>query len=78
MVSNTYETFGPVRSVIPKLVFSIEFDSISPSSRHKCGVSVSNAKVTHWKRDKTPDHINTISDLHDLLKEYEHQDIKES
>ncbi len=37
---NTKETFGPVRSVTPKLVFELAFEAIQKSTRHKSGVAV--------------------------------------
>ncbi|RZJ30111.1 MAG: ATP-dependent DNA ligase, partial [Flavobacterium sp.] len=36
---NTVEKFGPVRSVVPELVFEIGFEGISLSKRHKSGIA---------------------------------------
>ncbi|MCA1638002.1 MAG: ATP-dependent DNA ligase, partial [Acidobacteria bacterium] len=38
--NNTKETFGPVRSVAPKLVFELAFEAIQKSNRHKSGAAV--------------------------------------
>ena len=67
---NTIETFGPVRSVNPELVFEISFDGISKSSRHKSGVAVRFPRITRWRKDKSADEANTLEDLMTLLNLY--------
>lgn len=67
---NSIEQFGPVRTVTPKLVFEIGFEGISASARHKSGVAVRFPRILRWREDKTPDDINTIDDLKQLLVQY--------
>jgi len=66
---HTLETFGPVRSVPPEKVFEIAFDSLRPSSRHKAGLALRFPRIARWRHDKTPEEINTLTDLQSLLPE---------
>ncbi len=67
---NSLETFGPVRTVKPELVFEIGFEGISRSNRHKSGVAVRFPRMLRWRQDKNSDEINTIDDLKQLLGQY--------
>ena len=53
---NTLETFGPVRTVKPELVFELGFEGIQASSRHKSGVAVrfprSCVGLLEWRRHR--------------------------
>lgn len=49
---HTHESFGPVRSVTPQLVFELAFESIQRSTRHKSGVAVRFPRIVRWRRDK--------------------------
>lgn len=64
---NTLERFGPVRSVVPKLVFEIGFEGISLSGRHKSGVATRFPRILRWRHDKTIDEANTIDDLKAMI-----------
>lgn len=68
---NTIERFGPVCSVKPTQVFEIAFEGIQRSSRHKSGVALRFPRIKKWRRDKTPDEINTLDDLNSLLEFYD-------
>ncbi len=65
---NTNETFGPVRSVTPKLVMEIAFEGIRKSKRHKCGVATRFPRISRWRHDKQPADANSLSDLHRLIE----------
>ncbi len=67
---NSLEKFGPVRTVKPELVFEIAFEGIAASNRHKSGVALRFPRISRWRRDKTPDEINTLQDLKQMLKMY--------
>lgn len=67
---NITEQFGPVRTVKPELVFEIAFEGIAKSGRHKSGVAVRFPRMHRWRQDKSPDDINTLDDLHELLEQY--------
>jgi DNA ligase-1 len=65
--ANTVESFGPVRSVNPELVFEIAFEGISRSSRHKSGVALRFPRIHRWRRDKPAAEANKLEDLLELL-----------
>ena len=65
---NTKETFGPVRSVTPKLVFELAFENIQKSTRHKSGVAVRFPRILRWREDKTIKDADSLKTIHDLLE----------
>ncbi len=67
---NSIEKFGPVRTVKPELVFEIAFEGIAASNRHKSGVALRFPRIHRWRKDKTPDDINTLDDLKKMLEMY--------
>jgi DNA ligase-1 len=68
---NTKETFGPVRSVAPKLVFELAFEAIQKSSRHKSGVAVRFPRILRWRDDKKIEQADSLETIHALLESYE-------
>jgi DNA ligase-1 len=64
---NTIEKFGPVRSVVPKLVFEIGFEGISLSKRHKSGIATRFPRILRWRTDKKIDEANSIEDLKNMI-----------
>lgn len=64
---NTKETFGPVRSVTPKLVFELAFEAIQKSTRHKSGVAVRFPRILRWREDKTIKDADSLETIHALL-----------
>ncbi len=67
---NSLEKFGPVRTVKPELVFEIAFEGIAASNRHKSGVALRFPRISRWRKDKTPEEINTLEDLKKMLEVY--------
>jgi DNA ligase-1 len=65
---NTIETFGPVRSVAPKLVFELGFEGIQKSSRHKSGVAVRFPRILRWRDDKQPKDADSLDAIHRMLE----------
>lgn len=63
----TIESFGPVRSVTPSLVFEIGFEAIALSPRHKSGIAVRFPRILRWRQDKTIEQADSIESLRDLL-----------
>jgi DNA ligase-1 len=63
----TRESFGPVRSVEPTLVFELGFEGISASPRHKSGVAVRFPRILRWRTDKTPEQADHLGLLHALI-----------
>lgn len=64
---NTLERFGPVRSVTPHHVFEIAFEGIAESSRHKSGIATRFPRILRWRKDKSIEEANTLSDLKALI-----------
>ena len=67
---NSLEKFGPVRTVKPELVFEIAFEGIAASNRHKSGVALRFPRMARWRKDKSPEEINTLDDLKKMLDIY--------
>ncbi len=67
---NSLEKFGPVRTVKPELVFEIAFEGIAASNRHKSGVALRFPRINRWRKDKSPNDINTLDDLRKMLETY--------
>ncbi|WP_347484128.1 ATP-dependent DNA ligase [Vandammella animalimorsus] len=63
----TRESFGPVRSVEPSLVFEIGFEGIAPSPRHKSGLAVRFPRMLRWRQDKPIAEADTLASLHALM-----------
>ena len=63
----TLESFGPVRSVTPTLVFELGFEGIALSKRHKSGVATRFPRMLRWRRDKPAAEADTLADLRALL-----------
>ena len=63
----TIESFGPVRSVKPTLVFELGFEGIARSPRHKSGIAVRFPRMLRWREDKGVDEADTLSTLEALM-----------
>ena len=63
----TLETFGPVRSVKPTLVFELGFEGIARSPRHKSGIAVRFPRMLRWREDKPVAEADTLQTLSALL-----------
>ncbi|MBU1357486.1 MAG: ATP-dependent DNA ligase [Gammaproteobacteria bacterium] len=63
----TIESFGPVRSVRPTLVFELGFEGIARSTRHKSGIAVRFPRMLRWREDKPVEEADTLQTLAALL-----------
>ena len=63
----TLESFGPVRSVKPTLVFELGFEGIARSPRHKSGIAVRFPRMLRWREDKPVVEADTLDTLSALL-----------
>ncbi len=63
----TIETFGPVRSVTPSLVFELAFEGIALSRRHKSGIAVRFPRMARWRQDKPVEEADDLATLQALL-----------
>jgi DNA ligase-1 len=63
----TVEKFGPVRTVVPSLVFELGFEGIQRSGRHKSGIAVRFPRMLRWRHDKPVAEADTLASLQALL-----------
>ena len=63
----TIESFGPVRSVKPTLVFELGFEGIARSTRHKSGIAVRFPRMLRWREDKPVEEADSLETLAALL-----------
>jgi DNA ligase-1 len=63
----TVDKFGPVRSVMPTMVFEIGFEGIALSSRHKAGIAVRFPRMLRIRDDKKIDEADTLETLRGML-----------
>ena len=68
---NTVETFGPVRSVKPHLVFEIAFEALQRSSRHKSGVAVRFPRILRWRDDKNIEQADSLDTIFAMLDAFQ-------
>ncbi|MEI4486723.1 ATP-dependent DNA ligase [Frigidibacter sp. MR17.14] len=64
---HTQERFGPVRRVVPDLVFEIAFEGIQRSTRHKSGIALRFPRMVRWRRDKPAAEADTLDAAEALL-----------
>jgi DNA ligase-1 len=69
---HTLEKFGPVRSVLPQLVFELGFEGIARSPRHKSGVALRFPRMLRWRQDKPAEAADSLADLQNLLPPTKH------
>ena len=63
----TLEKFGPVRSVMPTLVFELGFEGINRSARHKSGIAVRFPRMLRIRDDKPLHEADSLAELERLL-----------
>ncbi len=64
---STLEKFGPVRRVIPSMVFELGFEGINRSGRHKSGLAVRFPRMLRIRDDKPLHEADTLPSLEALL-----------
>jgi DNA ligase-1 len=64
---STVESFGPVRSVAPSLVFELGFEGIQRSPRHRSGIAVRFPRMLRIRDDKPLHEADTLASLQALL-----------
>ena len=64
---HTVESFGPVRTVKPELVFELAFEGIQRSPRHKSGIAVRFPRMLRIRHDKKIQDADTLETLNALI-----------
>ena len=67
--ATTREKFGPVRSVVPSLVFELGFEGLQPSPRHKSGIAVRFPRMLRIRHDKPLHEADTLATLKALVEQ---------
>lgn len=65
---STIERFGPVRSLVPSMVFELGFEGIQRSPRHRSGIAVRFPRMLRWRSDKPLHEADTLAALEGLLE----------
>lgn len=65
--ATTLEKFGPVRSVVPSLVFELAFEGLNASPRHKSGIAVRFPRMVRIRDDKPLHEADTLQTLRALM-----------
>ncbi len=60
----TIQKFGPVRSVVPSMVFELAFEGLNYSKRHKSGIATRFPRMLRRRFDKPVWEIDTLQTLH--------------
>jgi DNA ligase-1 len=66
--ATTLEKFGPVRSVVPSLVFELAFEGLNASPRHKSGIAVRFPRMLRIRDDKPLHEADTLQTLRALME----------
>ena len=65
---HTTESFGPVRSVTPELVFEVAFDAVQKSTRHKSGVAMRFPRISRIRWDKPAAEADRVETLMAMIE----------
>ena len=65
--ATTLEKFGPVRSVVPSLVFELAFEGLNASPRHKSGIAVRFPRMLRIRDDKPLHEADSLQTLRALM-----------
>jgi DNA ligase-1 len=63
----TAQKFGPVRSLVPTLLFELGFEGINRSARHRSGIAVRFPRMLRMRSDKPLHEADTLATLEALL-----------
>jgi len=64
---HTVESFGPVRSVKPELVFELAFEGLQRSTRHKSGIATRFPRILRWRTDKKIEEADSLETVKAML-----------
>jgi DNA ligase-1 len=65
--ATTLEKFGPVRSVVPSLVFELGFEGLNASPRHKSGIAVRFPRMLRIRDDKPMHEADALPTLQAMM-----------
>lgn len=59
---------GGYRGIAPAMVFELQFDAVTESTRHRSGLSLRHARIARWLRDKPAAAADTVASLRALVR----------
>jgi len=72
----TIADHGHYRTVAPRIVLEIAFDAVQVSARHKSGFALRFPRIAHWRHDKAPSEIDTLSRVRDIATAVERERVQ--
>jgi DNA ligase-1 len=72
----TIADHGHYRAVAPRIVLEVAFDAVQVSARHKSGYALRFPRIAHWRHDKTPAEIDTLSRVRDIATAVERERVQ--
>jgi DNA ligase 1 len=67
---------GHYRTVAPRIVLEVAFDAVQVSTRHKSGFALRFPRIAHWRHDKSPAEIDTLSRVRDIATAIERERVQ--
>jgi len=68
LLDSTVQDHGHYRSVIPRIVLEVAFDSVQPSARHRSGYALRFPRIANWRHDKPVAEIDTLSRVRQIAE----------
>ena len=68
LLDSTLQDHGHHRSVVPRIVLEVAFDSVQPSTRHRSGYALRFPRIADWRRDKPVAEIDTLSRVRQIAE----------
>jgi DNA ligase 1 len=72
----TVSDHGHYRTVQPRIVLEVAFDAVQVSARHRSGFALRFPRIAHWRHDKGPAEIDTLSRVRDIAMAVEHERVQ--
>ena len=61
LVADTLAEFGRYRTVSPRIVLEVAFDTVQRSTRHRSGFALRFPRIVRWRHDRSPADIDTLA-----------------
>jgi DNA ligase 1 len=72
----TVADHGHYRTVDPRIVLEVAFDAVQVSARHKSGFALRFPRIAHWRHDKSPAEIDTLSRVRQIATAVERERVQ--
>ena len=68
LLDSTLQDHGHYRTVVPRIVLEVAFDSVQPSSRHRSGYALRFPRIANWRHDKRVEEIDTLTRVRQIAE----------